>query len=401
MFGVFAAMSTIPAFFSSADLGIGPALGHKLALGVVGDDRPLQARYFRAAFAVVVSVGILIAGLGAGFLLLGKADFIFGRPFAAHQVQLQQGCWIVLGIVAMQVIVSIGGKARAGFQEIHLNNIFGATGNLVTVLLLLIVAWLDPDLILIILVVYGVGLVAQCSNLIHLLVGRPYLLRSQVSNIWQDIRRLLTDSILYAVAIGLIGWQRELAKLSLGRSVGPVEVGHLAILLSLASMFGGLVIMVTAPVWPAIADARARSDALWLDVLWRKLNRLSTVFALLVGVLIGGGGGIAVRYLYGNSYDMPAQYFWLLGLYFLIFVLGHIRFTWLMGHNRMKQLALIAVLEFASNAACLWGFHNHLSIEFLLSILVANHFAFSVCLQEALRRRVLNFELPHNPQSDS
>lgn len=46
MFGVFAAMSTIPAFFSSADLGIGPALGHKLALGVVGDDRPLQGTLF-------------------------------------------------------------------------------------------------------------------------------------------------------------------------------------------------------------------------------------------------------------------------------------------------------------------------------------------------------------------
>lgn len=396
MFGFFALMSAIPGFFSAMDLGIGPALGHKIAVGVAASDRAIQARYFRAAFLFVTVAAAAILAIGSAALLSGKADLLFGRNFALHGDLLERGFWIVLVIVALQMIASLGFKTRTGFQEIHINNIFGTLGNLATVVSLALVVWLRPTLVWMLFAVYGVVLLFHLCNVGHLVYRRPYLLVAHPRDrIWSDIRALLANSLLYAVAIGLLGWQRELSKLLLGRVAGPVEVGQLTILLSIMSMLGGLVTMVTMPVWPAIADARARGDDKWVESLWSQINRLSMAYGLLAAVAVGLGGQYFVKTLYGSAYEIPTACFWLLGAYFLTQVLSHIRFTWLLGYNRVGQLAFAAVLEFAVIAICLAFCYRHLTIAILLIILLINHLLFAVILQEILRTKALK-ENPRN-----
>jgi hypothetical protein len=44
-------------------------------------DKSPQARYFKSAFVFMIVAGVLILAVGAGLLLVGKAEYLFGDAF--------------------------------------------------------------------------------------------------------------------------------------------------------------------------------------------------------------------------------------------------------------------------------------------------------------------------------
>lgn len=385
--GLYAALSAVPAWFSTADLGIGPALTHKIARGVAGNDEGLQARYFFNALIVLLIVGITIAVTGALIVLTGKTARVFGTTFEKYDATLSRGFALVITIVAVQIVTSLGAKARAGFQETHVNNLFAAGENAAKVGLLVLLAWFGPSVLLVLLVVFGCGLLANLANIGSLLGRRPYLVKPQGLAFRATAKELLSDGLLYAVAIGLLSVQREVGRLLLARGAGIEEVGRYSILTAMITMMFGFVVMATTPIWPAMADAVARRDEVWLQKLRSKLMGLSWLYGVLCGAVVALGGRAFVDALYGPSYTISRTAFALLGGYFLIIVLGHVRFVWLMGHDKTRLLAFISALECVVTVAILVSVRARLSIESVLLILMSTHALCSVLIQGWLSRR--------------
>jgi O-antigen/teichoic acid export membrane protein len=391
MFGVFTLLSSVPLLFSTMDLGIGPALAHKLTLGVAKSDHAQQASAFRSALFLLVAISLLVLTIGAFGIFQGYYSLLFRQAIPLTSAQIRSCAWITLALVVGQLISSLGSKARTGFQELHINNLFGAAGNVVTAAALIGVIWLHPSLGSILLATYGVSVAFSLANLGLLVWQRPYLLVGErEEHLLRQMRDFVTNSLLYALAIGLLGWQREFIKFFLQLSAGPRAVGELSILLSMMNIAGGLVVMVTTPIWPAIADANARHDHAWTMALWRRINRLSLIYGLIAGAVIAVGGRTFVQLIYGGIYEIPLKDFCLLGLYFFSQVAGHIRFIWLLGFNRINRLATVTVIEFLVNFAAFILFQKSISISLALVILLGNHVLFTVLGQELYRRKNLS-----------
>lgn len=395
-FGLFATISALPAIFTIFDLGVGPAVSHKLAEGFASGDEELQARFFTLALLFLSAVASIIV-LG-GILIFAHVDLShFIKTSDSASSTLRFACMVALTLTGLQLISSLGSKARAGYQEMHINNLFGAMGNVTTTLGLGFVILFHPTMIAALLAVFGTALCFQLLNLGMLVRKRPYLINFAVLSPGSggtDLKFLLTDSVTFAAAIGLLSWQWELAKFALAGSGGPAEAGKFAILMNVTNLLGGLLVTFTGAIWPAIIDARHRGDGAWLTLVWRRLSRGAILFGCVAGIGIAFGGRRLIEVLYGAQFPISQSAFYILAGFFLSTAMSHVRFTWLMGFKETKKLMIVSSMEFASNGIILGAFFPHLSLFGVLLAFCLNHFIFSVALQHYFVRSLKTTSVP-------
>ena len=321
------------------------------------------------------------------FVQVNGPLLVFGERFTGHVGDLNNGTYIIAGACALQLIASVGAKARSGFQEVHVNNAFGAVGNITTAVALVTVLTFWPSVAGALIAVYVTAVAIQVFNLVALLRQRRYLLNANLAGSTGRISALLGDGILYATAVGLIGLQREVARVMVARGGGPTESARFAIGNSILTMVMGVTIMLTAAVWPALADARARTDRAWLTRMKRLMFLGSFVYGLAVTLVIGWGGARFTSIFYGRVYQLAPLTWWLLAGYACTVILGHVRFTWLLGFGKSRMLAGIAACECAVNTLCLASFGKTANLTTAIAVLAVNHLLFSVVIQSIFVHR--------------
>lgn len=389
-FGIFAMLGALPALLAFAEMGIGPSLALKIADAEATGDRESQSLYFRA--------GARIMGIASGIMLLacavsvaaGALPYLFGPDYSRYEDEVKLAAGIIVGIVVLSWVASLGARARAGFQETHVNNLFGVASNALTAIAILIAVQVSGSIPVLAAVVYGVAALCSTANVFVLLWRRPYLWGVPRRPIGPAAGYLLRDSIFFLAATGLLSAQREVAKLFLGVAEGPESSGEFTVLVSIMNLFGGLIVSLTSPIWPAVADARARGDHAWLLQLARRLNRVGWLAGLVSGGAIAIFGDLVMTHLYHDIYPVMRETWYLLSAYCIILILGHVRFAFLMGCNATKQLSLVSTAEFACNMCFVAVLGRSLTVSTLIVLLSVTHLVWSVVVQSLVQRRQLH-----------
>ena len=380
LFGLYAALSALPAMMSNVDMGVGPALSQRLAIGEASGDRYDQAKAFQACAFFIVLLSALVVLVGIVVVKSEKLVHFYVDSFPDQRPAIISSCWVVVVLVSVQLVSSLGQKARAGFQEVHINNLYGAAGNLLLCGSLIVLVNFSVGIPSFILIVYGCAVLAGIANLGNLLARRPYLVRPIGKPDFKIIYSLVGDSFWFAGALSLLTWQREAAKMLL-LSIDAQYAANYSILLSLLYATGGFIVMFTGALWPAIADARAQKDQVWLKTLKVRLNKASMIIAALGAASIFLFGLQLINLLYSKQFVISKLEVFALGLYFGLQVLGHIRFTWIMGCGGMRFLFGIAVIEFSLNLLLALLLREHLNPPRMIFVLCISHFIASVVLQ--------------------
>jgi O-antigen/teichoic acid export membrane protein len=114
----------------------------------------------------------------------------------------------------------------------------------------------------------------------------------------------------------------------------------------------GVVMMLSTPTWPAVAEALARGDVPWAKKAARKLYLFGSAFGVcaFIGLVLLGPWVFSV-WLGKDFSDVPRLMFACYGLYFIAHVWRHLNHALMFGTGQVGKLARVQLIESAVVAA--------------------------------------------------
>lgn len=345
-FGLYATIAVSIGTVILFQIGIGPALTHGISRALATKDKLLEKQYFSTSWfllLVLTMLGGLVAGLVLKFVPL---TFFFGQKYAGLESQLLPGLWLALGIILLECVLSHTERAREGFLQVHINNLFGAAGNILGAITIAVGIHFFQTIEFLILAIFGTRALVRVANTLFLFWQRPDL-TPRLRYVSKPLtREMLSDGFAFTISQSLTGIiELNGCGLLVARFGGPVAVGHFQILMQLSTLLLGVIIMFTTPTWPAVVDAFTRRDFEWIKQVTKRLW-------LLVGGYCGAGilllplvGTFVLPLIFGPEFKVT--WLTLLGfaIYFAVSSWGHTNNSLLVGVGLVKKAAVFSLLE--------------------------------------------------------
>ncbi len=352
-FGLYTTVNLTLSLVSLLQVGVGPALTHGLAKARADDDPAARRELGSTAFFLMAGIATL-AGLAlAAVLLLVPVSTLYGEGFAARESVLRPALWTGLFLFLLLFILNLTERVREGYLEVASNNLWGAAGNVMAALFVGIGVWFVPQVWFLVLAVHGAMVLAKLGNTVSLWRKHPLMIPRPAAFRKSRARHLFGDGIAFStccLVTGIIeynfcGWL-------VGRSGGPSDLALYGVFISLTVMQLGFVVMLSAPTWPAVAEALARGDVAWARRAAIRLHRFGAGFALCSAMGLTLLGPWLLPVWLGNEFSqigrpLLACY----GLYFVAHVWRHLNHTLMIGTGQVSKLVGIQLLESALIAA--------------------------------------------------
>ncbi len=348
-FALYAMMAAAAGWLTLAGVGVGPSLTVRVA-SCLGDQRRESHLFLSGLFPVALaSIAAGAAFLAASWML--PLATIFGQRTIVDATEVRLGLSVLAVMLVLQAIASVVESAQIGYQETHIQNIRGLVGNLATVATVVSVATWWPSIIGLILAVSGPALLARLVNGIQFLTRRPHLLAHARSWSPRDSWALVRDGISFAMAGGVGAFLTVQAPVILvGRTVGTIEAASFAAAMNLFVVAAGMVTMVMTPLWPAVADAMAHRDRLWLQGSYRRLLGFGLAYALAAAASVGAGGHLIMRFWVGPAINMTPELAAAWAVAFVCHVWEYLHYMWLTGAGRIASSSLVYLGRAAGSA---------------------------------------------------
>lgn len=327
-------------------IGIGPALTHGISRAVTDKDKLLEKQYFTTSWFLLTAFTLIAGFLASLVLSLVPLTFFFGEKYASFEPQLLSGLWLALGIILLELILNHTEKAREGFLQAHINNLFGATGNVLGALTIAVGIHFFQSIEFLILAVFGSRALARIANTAYLFIQRPDLWPRPRYYRKPLAREMISDGIAFTVSQSLTSIiELNGCGLLVARFGGPIAVGHFQIMMQISALMMGVIIMFTTPTWPAVVDAFTRKDFAWVSKATRRLWLLVGSYCGAVLLALPLLGTFILPLIFGSEFQVTWQILLTFAIYFAIASWGHTNSSLLIGVGLVKKAAAFSLLE--------------------------------------------------------
>jgi O-antigen/teichoic acid export membrane protein len=154
---------------------------------------------------------------------------------------------------------------------------------------------------------------------------------------------------------------REAPKFMLGRAENngaAVDVAHYCILIQLGLIGLGFVLMITRPLWPAMADAACRNDFSWIRAARARMMRLFAPCAVMVVAAFSLCGGWFTRWWLQTDAGITRGQFTAYGVLFVLTAWSHFHFVMLGSMGLARHAAKVLLTEAVLAVILTWiGIH--------------------------------------------
>lgn len=367
-FGIWMALSMAFAVLSFSDLGLGIGMQDHLTRAVATQNLRKGRQAFLTSLAVSLAVG--------GFILLISLTLVPQLPLTAWLnlktpsaiAEIHSTAQSAMLVVAVGIVSGIIHRAFAALQEGFWIAGIQMAGRIASLLFLIVAVQVRAGLPTIVLVVGAVTGIAIIT------VGLPLL-------IYRHKWLLPAESILHEVNFACLRAMLPIGILGLGASAamylvtsstsvliatkhGASSVTDYAILLKLLSIPTTFFTYLVLPLWPAITDAQARRDHLWVDNLHRKFRQTVWIAGGACALFFTPLSRPIIELWAGNSSVAPAWMLLIPSIFFMIISLWNTALTLILnGLSRYKSQATmgLSVALLAATIALLipaeWGKH--------------------------------------------
>jgi O-antigen/teichoic acid export membrane protein len=390
-FGLFITVTLTLTTVSLLEVGVGPALAHGVARANALGDTERRRELASTAFLMMAGIALLAGILLAAVLASVPLPTLFGEGFAGREAAMRPALWLGLGLFLMLFLLNLSERLREGQLEVAKTNLWGALGNLVAAAAVGIGVLFVPQVWFLVLAVNGSVVLAKLANTATLWWKHP-----DFAPKWRAFRlplaqHLLRDGLSFATATLLTGVvEYNLCGWMVGRAGGPHDTALFGIFVSLSVMQLGFVIMLTAPTWPAIAEAIARGDRAWAARAARRLQ----AYGLAVGICAAVGLTTFGPWIFGiwlgpEFADTSRSVLACFGFFFAAHVWRHVHHTLMIGTGQVTRLARVQLIETTVVAVVAWAALHSGGLAVMLAAMGAT----ILCITGTLLPRLVAVEL--------
>jgi O-antigen/teichoic acid export membrane protein len=343
-FALYSMLAAAAGWVALTHIGIGPGLVVTLASASVDGDESTETGIFTSAFLPVLVLSLVAAlayAIGSPFLL---TPTVFGEQYQAYAGTIRTGVAILVGLTLLRTVLSVVESSQAGYQELHLVNLRGAVGNLISLVVLLLLPRLGPTLINMILAVNLPLLFAQLVNAISFFRRRPYL----APKFSRFDRRICKALVGQGVAFSLAGTlgnylNHQFIVIQVGRLLDAYSTAAFAASISAFLLAFGMVTMISMPLWPAIADGLRRGERRWISNVYRKVLLTAMLYALTVSLVFAVAGPELLRLWLRGTIVPSTSLMVAVGVYFVLDTWEYVHYMVLIGMGKIATPSFLYV----------------------------------------------------------
>lgn len=345
-FGLYATITGSIGTLVLFQIGIGPALTHGISRALTAKNKLLEKQYFSTSWFLLVALTLIGGLIAAAILLFVPLTFFFGEKYAGLEPKLLPGLWLALMLVLLELILGHTERAREGYLQVHINNLFGAAGNILGAVTIAVGVYYFKSIEFLILAVFGTRALLRIGNTIHLYWQRPDLLPKLCYFEKPLAREMFSDGFAFTVSQSLTTIiELNVCLLLVARFGGPAAAGHFTIWMNLSTLMMGVIIMFTTPTWPAVVDAFTRRDYGWVTRVTKRLWFFVGGYcgAAIIGLPLLGP--FIFPLIFGPDFPVNWQVLLAFAIYFAASSWGHTNNALLIGVGLVKRAATFSLIE--------------------------------------------------------
>lgn len=320
----------------------GQALVRKTVAAINRSDASAVTSLVFTAFAATA----VFVGVGAAVLFaIGVAWILIGGPISIEggiTFFVASGC-----IACLRMLLAVVARARAAFQQIHVENLLALAANCAAIIAVFVCVKIWPTPLVLLLAVFVPPVLAQLVSGVILYRSNPLLHGRPVFD-KSTARSLLTEGRWLSLAQVGILMERQVPIIIFTLLSLSQMGGQYAVAMQLMTMSASVLVMITTPLMPAIADALHSGDKQWWSTRIHLLDRIVTFAGLagVVGAIFVGQEGL--RLLFGIGVFFSPAALGALALWITAMLSAHCYYTVMIasGHAELvgKQLLIYGLL---------------------------------------------------------
>jgi len=264
-YGLWMAMSSSIALLSFADLGMANGLLTVISRCHGRDDRQGAAAYVSSAFAILLLISLLLAGIFAISYPWVNWQWVFNIRDATLVPEAGQAMACLIGCFLLNLPLGVVIQTQNAYQEGFASSLWGAVGAVACLVSILLVVALHGGLPWLVLAMAGVFPICSMANGIVLFWYRRPWLRPRWSAVQLDAAgNILGTGVLFFVlqVASVVAYQTDNMVLAQMRGLESVTIYSVPTrLFAISPMVVGFLL---TPLWPAYGEALARGDVKWI-----------------------------------------------------------------------------------------------------------------------------------------
>ncbi len=344
-FGLFVTISSLVSWMGLTSVGIGPGLTLGIARAVAKADVEGERAYFWTSVSLMTTISTLLALAVTGAFLAIPASSLTGvaDPLMAREAETSL---VIIGLLsAAQLLFSVVDAARLGYQELHISNMWTLISTGISFIALLELGSVSPTVAFLIVALNAPPIVVRVLNGGFLLRDHTNLRPRRLIFKVALARQILLVGIGFA-AVSLASFlSQQVGLVLLAQREGPEAVAAPGTMLRLIMLASSAVVMLTQPLWPALADATARADTSWARSAFRRVLGLSLAYSVAICVALLLFGQQLVHIWTGGALRMDQTMMMLFALYFPLGVWSHVHAMTLVGLGKIRVTAAVLLVE--------------------------------------------------------
>lgn len=346
-FAVYTLCSGTLSLLSFADLGVGPMMVRRIAVGAAMRDEQIIGEAVFSGMVTSLLAAVVLLLLITTALLGTLPGFGPGSVAGGHPNAFKAALLASLAVGFIQLLAALATRFLAAFQLMHLSNIataIGVTAGAVLTIFLSLNTNVQPWMM--ILSVFIPTVLAQ--TFAGFWVGRN---KAVFKASWRygSVRRagaMILEGLGFAVFGGLVPFvEREGSKWLAATTNDTSAVAKIGLAFQLIALMGGAVTIFTSPLVAAIADARARDDYSWLRSRFGQIRLL--IVCILVSAMVLGPwcGPQLVGRMFGQGFRFSASEIFSICASFALFSWVNLHWILLSSCGVIWKPALIGIIE--------------------------------------------------------
>ena len=344
-YGLWAAIGSLLALLSFADLGIGNGLLNAITECHGRDDLHRARQYVSSALAMLTAVATL---LGLAFLIVypwisWKSVFNVSDQVAVAEAGPATALFFICFIV--NIPLGVIQRIQQGYQEGFIDSAWTAASKLLGLIGLFIVVRLKGGLPWLVLAVVGLPMLVTCANGIALFFFRKPSLKPRLEDVsWNYVRRLFDIGFLFFIVqmAAVVAFSAD--NLILAHLIGPHAVTQYAIVYQMFSLGPVLFGMFLNALWPAYGEARVRGDSEWIRATFRRSINIGLYINVPYALLLMIFGNAAAHLWVGHQISVSSLVLLAFGIWTMMNSLNGPIAVFLNGANAMRFQAICAPL---------------------------------------------------------
>lgn len=389
-YGLWVTISMSLGMLIALDVGIANTVTNLISEAYARDDREAAGRYFATAFWMTAAVVAAVAAVGwvvwphidFGFLLGIREPGLV--PVASHASALAAGIFIG-GLPA-----ALAARALAGYQELHLANLFSAGSCVASLAAIVLVVMLHGSLTELVAAYSGMLVLGNVACLAWMCLWRKPWLTPWPTRVDAGLagRIFRSGGQFFVIQIGsLVVFNSD--NLVISHFLSPAQVTPYSVTWRLVNYATAAQVVLFPSLWPAYSEAWARGDMAWIRTTYERLRRFTMLTLVAGGAVLLLGGRAIIRVWAGPAAVPSQELVALMCVWMALFAVSMNQTCLMAATGRVKRQAISTALSAAVNLTLTLYWVRTLGLVGVLLGTVVSYLVFMVGVQTWEVHRIL------------